>query len=210
MKSGFSPIKRIITGGISRFWFVPVWGVAAFPDGRLMQVNVSDIVLMPDVEWLPGFADHNSLKYSEGLVKTPHGVRVEASLSGFLPDDFADDLEVLQSSFNEKYIVRFRTHQGQERIVGTLDNGCSFSFELTSAVLGDRKGSSFSFEAVMPRLAFVIKNLQIAFSINAIGELVQIGENADDFTINSDGELVVTGPGEDDYEINNSGQLIGL
>lgn len=201
-------VSRVIIGGINSFKFVDVAGIDVWPTAANLVVDEADITLKSGYNWQTGSADHNSLIYEETEFYTPQGPVIEAVLNGFLPDDLLVNAQSILSSFNKKYIVIFKTHQGTGRVVGTPDDPCLFTFKTTTAKLGGRKGIDFTFKKKALGLALYLLDLNIFFYINNLGFLIQEGTNNESLSINSDGQLVVTGPGEGDYSINASGQLV--
>jgi hypothetical protein len=201
-------VSRLITGGISTYRFVCVDDISIFPNAPELLINETDIVLKAGKSWQQGVGDFNSMEYREARVDNAQGAFVEAEFSGFLPDDLYQNLIELQRSFNKKYVLQFTTRQGTRRIVGTKADGCTFSFDGGTSKAGGRKGMAFSFKKKAPRLSLYIREELVYFYINNLGQLIQQGENDDDFVVNTLGELVVTGPSENDYSLNASGSLL--
>jgi len=143
----FTPLQRVVIGGINTFKFVEADGILTWPDddGQL-TITENSIVLKSGFDWQDGFADHDTLQYQEGQNYTPNGPVFTAELTGFLPDDLIENALALHHSANKKYVVIFRTHQGTSRIFGSPDDPCIFTFKTTTAKLGQRKGVSFSFK----------------------------------------------------------------
>jgi hypothetical protein len=207
----FAPIQRIITGGLGAFEFVPVEGINSWPAVFNISTFSDEITLKPGYSWLAGYADYNTLEYTETPTYGPQGAFYKCQLTGFLADDPEGTTANLLASFNKKYIIRFTTHQGAVRVVGSPTDPVSFSFSSTTAKLGQRKGSSFTWQGNTPNPARYIQVrvvFTLAFSINTDGQLVATGEAPDAFTINADGQLVVNGPNENTYTINSTGELV--
>lgn len=146
-------VTRVIIGGINSFTFVIAEGVDVWPASSDLEISLSAIILKPGYAWQTGFADHNTLEYVETQQYTQHGPVFTAELRGFLPDDLLGNMRALQNSFNKKYIVAFTTHQSQGRVFGTPNNPCMFSFNTTTAKVGNRKGASFSFNTKTQAMA---------------------------------------------------------
>lgn len=204
----FTGISRIITGGINSFKFVDAAGILTWPADDNLEIDEAAIVLKAGFAWQQGYADHNSLEYTERAGNAAHGVVLEAELSGFLPDDLLANMRAITAGFNKKFVVIFRTHQGTSRVFGTPDDPCSFAFTTTTAKLGSRKGIGFSFKKKANRLALYIKDTTIYFYIDNQGKLIQVGTNSETFSIDALGKLLASGPDEGDYSLNAGGYLL--
>lgn len=204
----FTGIQRTIVGGIDSFKFVEAAGVDIFPADNDLEINESAIILKPGYAWQTGYADFNTLQFDEDPINTPNGVVVGSDFKGFLPDDLLSNMRSLQHSFNKKYILVFKTHQGTSRVVGTPEDPCAFSFSTTTATAGGRKGAPFSFKKKAGSLAFYLKSSTIYFYINTLGHLLQEGTNDESFSIDANGNLIVSGPQELNYSISSTGYLV--
>jgi hypothetical protein len=204
----FTGVSRIITGGINSFTFVDASGILTWPADDDLEIEEAGIVLKAGYAWQVGYADHNSLEYTERAGNAAQGVVLEAELSGFLPDDLLANMRAITRGFNKKFVVIYRTHQGTSRVFGTPTDPCSFSFSTTTAKLGGRKGIGFSFKKKANRLALYIKDTTIYFYINNLGQLVQEGSNGETFSMNTLGKLLVSGPSEADYSLDAGGYLL--
>jgi hypothetical protein len=146
-------ISRVIIGGIDSYKFVPVDGVLVWPAVNDLEINEASITLKPGYSWQNGIADYNTLVFVENEEYTKNGPVFTTELKGFLPDDLLANMRSLVKSFNKKYIVIFKTHQGTSRVFGSVEDPCLFYFSATTAALGGRKGTNFSFKKKTGSLA---------------------------------------------------------
>lgn len=149
----FKPLERVVIGGINSFKFALADGVDVWPTDNDLIITEAAIILKSGFSWQTGYADYNSLEYVESEQYTPNGPVFTSELRGFLPDDLHGNTKALHQSFNKKYIVIFKTHQGTARVFGSPHDPCLFTFNTTTAKLGGRKGTGFAFKKKTPSLA---------------------------------------------------------
>ncbi|MDX5326413.1 MAG: hypothetical protein LPK80_09140 [Bacteroidota bacterium] len=202
----FKTLVRVIVGGVSTFEFVKSEGISIIPE--MEPIPKLMVQLKPGYQWQKGWGSHDSITFEENLVEGEQGTSFNQSLKGFLPDDQYSIGSNFRQSRHKFFIVRFKDHQGQFRLLGTPDDPARFDFKLSYGNLPGPKGYEFSFSVNAPSSAKYIQIPEIEFYINDDGNLIQERGNTEDFSINGDGELVVVGPDEANYSINTDGQLI--
>jgi len=205
----FSKLLRIITGGIDSFEFILVSDVEKVPMFGLPEINFDDIVLKAGAVWKKGTADFNSLTLTVKPKDSAHGVIFNCAFSGVKPDVDQATGYNMATSAHVKYLVIATTKQGERILIGELEDGLQFGYDVDFRVAGARKGSKFNFSGKQ-RFApqFIVKVVGVTFSINSTGYLIQNNSNTETFSIDADGKFVVSGPDEANYSINTNGQLV--
>lgn len=195
--------------GLKLFRFIPVDDVLDIPDQQ--RLKFTDITLAPGAVWLNGVATIRTLKHTDTMNQSAHGDFYSNSISLFYPG-VSSDLELMfDEMINRQFLIRTRDYQGNERLIGTLDDPLDFSRNFDSAEIAGRKGYNIQFSNRQRRQSYFIDEIASsgAFLINQDGEL-EVVESVPGhtFSFNADGQLVVTGIYDYKFYLNSQGEVV--
>ena len=203
-----TPSKEHI-GGLKIFRFIPVSSVIAIPDKK--EFNFLEMQLATNAVWFNGVASFRSLSFSDNLSANENGDFYENSISAFYPGQNRDLESLFDEMVNGEFLLRIRDYEGNERLIGTIEDPLRFSRSYDSAQLGGSKGYRLSFRNRQLSASKFINDVgsTSALQINANGQLEVLEEIVDHtFSLNANGQLVVTGPFDYKFYINSAGQLV--
>lgn len=206
----FPDLKNENIGGLKAFSFVPIDLVTFMPD----QQNLSylDIGLKPEARWYRGKVAYKSLNHLDRLVSSPHGDYYSNEVQLFYPGTSAE-LELLMDEMcNRRFLLRTTDYQGNQRVIGTLNDPLSFTREFRSAEIGGRKGYMMTFSNRQLRQnSFYVDGVVLAGSIhiNSDGKLEVLKPVPNHtFVLDANGKLQIIGPYDYKFYMNTTGQVV--
>jgi hypothetical protein len=202
------PSKEHI-GGLKIFRFIPASSVISIPDKK--EFNFLEMQLATNAVWLNGVASFRSLSFSDNLVTNENGDFHENNISAFYPGQNRELESLFDEMVNGVFLLRIRDYEGNERLLGTLEDPLRFTRSYDSAQLGGSKGYRISFRNRQLSASTFINEIgsTSALQINTDGQLEVVEEIINhSFSLNASGALVVTGPLDYKFYLNSAGQLV--
>tara|TARA_R110001592_G_scaffold268269_3_gene534527 strand:- start:41417 stop:42064 length:648 start_codon:yes stop_codon:yes gene_type:complete len=203
-----TPSKEHI-GGLKIFRFIPVSSVIAIPDKK--EFNFLEMQLVSNAVWYNGVASFRSLSFSDNLAGNENGDFYENSISAFYPGQNRELETLFDEMVNGEFLLRIRDYEGNERLLGTIEDPLRFTRSYDSAQLGGSKGYRITFRNRQLSASKFINDIgsEAALRINTDGQLEVLETIVNhSFSLNANGELVVTGPFDYKFYLNSAGQLV--
>lgn len=195
--------------GLKLFRFIDVEQVSSLPSGQ--EIKFTDIGMAPGAVWYKGVAAMRSISHADEQVSSSSGDYYTNRISLFYPGTNRALELLFDEMINKRFLIRTRDYQGNERLIGTLDNPLEFTRNFSAAQLGGRKGYSLEFSNRQLRQSYFLNDIASpgAIIINAQGQL-EITETVPGhtFSLNANGELVVTGDYDYKFYLNERGEVI--
>ena len=132
--------------GYITFKFIPVGEVVSIPD-HLGDYNInSDITLQSGKFWRAGYASIGTLQLRENSIEKSGTTQFRQVLDGFIPRDVPDLTRLLEEMKHGRFLVLAKNAEGDERLIGSIENGCRFSYKFDSRRIGEKKVKGYSFQ----------------------------------------------------------------
>lgn len=195
--------------GLKLFRFIDVEQVNSLPSSQ--EIKLTDIGMPSGAVWYNGAASMRSISHADEQVSSPAGDYYSNRIALFYPGTSRDLEQLFDEMINKRFLIRTRDYQGNERLIGTLENPLEFTRSFSAAQLGGRKGYSLEFSNRQLRQSYFLNDIASpgAIMINDDGEL-EITETVPGhtFSLNANGELVVTGSYDYKFYLNERGEVI--
>lgn len=177
------------TGGICRWWFIPVEDIASFPPvDPVTQQLTGEPVLKVNKSWYgPVKVPDAQLGWKQVYQKSGPGGWYKQSVEGFVPGNSPDSYNNLGNLADHKFciIAKLRT-KGMLVVIGTDESGLDLAEDTDSGVgAKDTPGTKIMFTGESIRKALVLPALYI--------------DDASPFLVDGDGVIIADG---DDAPIN--------
>lgn len=134
-------------GGLAIFYFIPFENVEDIPEHSNYVID-QDIDIASGTSWNKGLAEINSLKFQEKYKETSQGVHCEKKLEGFLPGDSSTIIDLFEEMNNKFFILRATDADGNEKVVGTIEEPLKFTASFATGTFNGKKGHHYSFSGV--------------------------------------------------------------
>lgn len=138
------PTKKIYNlGGLKNFKFIPFLDVAFQPAIEQGKITGA-LTLVNGGTWLNGYATPETLNFKEECVATSDGNIYSQTISGFVPGDHPELIDLLQALEDLPILVQIADTRGQIRLVGSHGFPMTFAGTYDSGSnRSDAKGFNF-------------------------------------------------------------------
>lgn len=203
-----SPSKEHI-GGLKIFRFIPVEDVISLPETQ--ELDFFDMELQPGAVWYNALAAYQSISHTDQLNQSPHGDYFSNEVNAFYPGTSRELEALFGEMINRRFLVRTKDYDGNERLIGTLEDPLTFERTFGSSRPGERKGYGLSFKNQQRSQSYFYNDIAGpgAIQINDDGK-IEVVESVEGhtFSLNSDGQLTVTGPFDYKFYLNAQGEVV--
>lgn len=132
--------------GYLGYKFIPLSEVTDVPDHRGTYNINSDISLVQDKFWRAGYGTMGTLELNEDPQVEGGITRYRQVLKGFIPRDVPDLTRLMEAMKHNRFLVLAKNAEGDERLLGDLQNGMHFTYQFSSRKIGDRQVKGYSYE----------------------------------------------------------------
>lgn len=131
--------------GIQSFSFIESKDVLHIPVSFPNAIH-EELTFSAGASFHSGYSTAKTLAFTENMQFNSAGSFFNQKLIGFYPTLNPEAFSLFAWMQNRKFLVKVKDHSGLLRLVGTLEQPCSFSYNPDSGkVATDRRGVSFEF-----------------------------------------------------------------
>jgi hypothetical protein len=132
-------------GGNLTFDYIPIPSVLFIPRPVSGKV-LSPILLNVPAVWFLGYSTKDTLSFETEPVTNEQGTYYQHAVKGFYPKPSPELISHFDNMKNQKFIVRITDSNNRIRIVGGINQPCTFSYsEITGSRAQDLPGVNFEF-----------------------------------------------------------------
>lgn len=133
-------------GGIFSIKIIPVSDVQSIPmpiKSRILQA----VVLKNNTRWYDLYATEQTIKFEEPQQESEHGNFFRCKLTGLVPKDRADVIELFNEMANKLFVIDYTDNNGVRKLIGNLSEPLTFSSNFdTGSTATNKNGYSFEFK----------------------------------------------------------------
>ena len=164
-----------------------------------------------DAVWLNGAASMRSINHTDQQISNESGDYYTNRIVLFYPGASRELEALFDQMINKQFLLRTRDYQGNERLIGTLEDPLAFKRSFGSSELGSSKGYNIEFSNSQQKQSYFLNDIASpgALRINEDGK-IEVVESVPGhtFSLNANGELVVTGDYDYKFYLNNQGEVV--